>query len=149
VSLKIKNNIYYKIYTMSEQQQPQTITLNAKNSVEILTQYVEVAQKSGAFLLPESDILKRCKDVLLRGAQDAEINVPTARNLFVQAINKGQSKGAYTLDDASILHKVCQYVSQNLSELVEAAPAAASEPISDDLSSLSEPVPLRSGPKTV
>lgn len=135
-----------------QQQQPQVITLDNRNSVEILAQYIEVAQKAGAFLLPESDLLKRCRDVLLRGAEDPEVNVPTARNLFIQAVNKGQSKGAYSLEDASILHKVCQFVAQNLS--AEAAPSqqpqsAEASSSSDDLDSLSDPVPLRSGPKTV
>jgi len=135
-----------------QQQQPQVITLDDRNSVEILAQYIEVAQKAGAFLLPESDLLKRCRDVLLRGAEDPEVNVPTARNLFIQAVNKGQSKGAYSLEDASILHKVCQFVAQNLSAEApapSAAPVAATESSSDDLDSLSDPVPLRSGPKTV
>ena len=136
-----------------QQQQPQVITLDNRNSVEILAQYIEVAQKAGAFLLPESDLLKRCRDVLLRGAEDPEVNVPTARNLFIQAVNKGQSKGAYSLEDASILHKVCQFVAQNLSAeaaspVVESSQAASSSS-SDDLDSLSDPVPLRSGPKTV
>lgn len=133
------------------QQQPQVITLDNRNSVEILAQYIEVAQKAGAFLLPESDLLKRCRDVLLRGAEDPEVNVPTARNLFIQAVNKGQGKGAYSLEDASILHKVCQFVAQNLSSEaapVSEAPAQVSGS-SDDLDSLSDPVPLRSGPKTV
>lgn len=143
---------------MAEQQQPQpqVITLDSRNSVEILSQYIEVAQKAGAFLLPESDLLKRCRDVLLRGAEDPEVNVPTARNLFIQAVNKGQSRGAYSLEDASILHKVCQFVAQNLSAEAPAPaaqPAAAQESApqesSDDLNSLSDPVPLRSGPKTV
>lgn len=136
-----------------QQPQPQVITLDARNSVEILAQYIEVAQKAGAFLLPESDLLKRCRDVLLRGAEDPEVNVPTARNLFIQAVNKGQSRGAYSLEDASILHKVCQFVAQNLSAEAPAAPAAAAPAASseqtDDLNSLSDPVPLRSGPKTV
>lgn len=136
-----------------QQPQPQVITLDARNSVEILAQYIEVAQKAGAFLLPESDLLKRCRDVLLRGAEDTEVNVPTARNLFIQAVNKGQSRGAYSLEDASILHKVCQYVAQNLSveapQASQSAQPAAAESSSEDLNSLSDPVPLRSGPKTV
>lgn len=147
---------------MAEQQQPQVITLDNRNSVEILAQYIEVAQKAGAFLLPESDLLKRARDVLLRGAEDPEVNIPNARNLFIQAVNKGQSKGAYSLEDASILHKVCQFVSQNLSadapSASEAPEASASTPApasglasssADDLDSLSDPVPLRSGPRTV
>lgn len=139
-----------------QQQQPQVITLDNQNSVEILAQFIEVAQKAGAFLLPESDLLKRARDVLLRGAQDPEVNVPTARNLFIQAVNKGQSKGAYSLEDASVLHKVCQFVAQNLSAEAapvsqQAQPEAQSQPavVEDDLDSLSDPVPLRSGPRTV
>jgi hypothetical protein len=142
-----------------QQQQPQVITLDSRNSIEILAQYIEVAQKAGAFLLPESDLLKRCRDVLLRDVEDQEVNIPTARNLFIQAVNKGQSKGAYSLEDASILHKVCQFVAQNLSADAPATPAVpvASSQASlqeqdsdeDDLSTLSDPVPLRSGPKTV
>lgn len=135
------------------EQQPQVITLDNKNSVEILSQYVEVAQSKGAFQLPESDILKRCRDLLLKGVEDAEINVPTARNLFVQAIQKGQSKGCFSLDDAYILHRVCTFVSQNTdaptavpTQQVQAAPASDD----DSLSTLSDPVPLKSsGPRTV
>lgn len=138
---------------MSQQQQPQTITLDAKNSVDILAQYIDMAQKHERcpFSLPESDILKRCRDLLLRGVEDAEINVPTAKNLFVQAIMKGQSKGCYSLDDAFILHKVCTFVSANLEapvqpQQLQPAPAAND----DSLSSLSDPVPLKSsGPRTV
>ena len=131
----------------------QVITLDIKNSIEILCSFIEVAQKAGSFLLSESDILKRCKDVLTRNIQDPEINIPTARNLFIQAINKGQQKGAFTLDDASILHKVCQYVSQNLSveaPISQSTSQSTSSQIEDsDLHSLSDPVPLRSGPKVI
>ena len=94
--------------------QPQVITLNMTNSIELLSQYIEVAQKAGAFVLAESDLLKRCRDVLMRGAQDHEINTHTAKNLFIQAVNKGQSKGAYSLEEASVIHKICQFVLQNI-----------------------------------
>ena len=99
---------------MSEQ--PQVITLNNVNSIELLNQFIDHAQKSGTFALPEADILKRCRDVLLRGQIDSEIPAKAARNLFIQAVNKGQSKGCYTLDDASMLHKICQYVSSHLDD---------------------------------
>jgi hypothetical protein len=135
---------------MSESQ-PTTITLDSKNSIEILLTFVETAQKAGTFLLAESDILKRSKDVLLKGMQDDEINVPSARNLFIQAVNKGQSKGCYTLEDASILHKVCQYVSQNINTEASAPQQQQQQVQSsqDDLSSLSDPVPIRTGPLVV
>jgi hypothetical protein len=156
---------------MSQTQEPQVITLNDTNSIQILVQYVEVAQKSGAFVLAESDLLKRCRDVLLQGASDAEVTIPLARQLLVQAVTKGQAKGAYNLDDASILHKVCQYVGANLE--AQAAPqaqeqasqqqASQQQPVAsvkeaveeveddlDDLNSLSAPVPLKTPkPKVV
>jgi hypothetical protein len=137
--------------------QPQVITLNSHNSVQILLQFVEVAQKGGVYLLPESDLLKRCRDFLLAGAQDAELDGPKARNLLIQAINKGQSRGAYSLDDASVLYKVCQYIQQNLEAEVSQAPVQQQQVVvdktevesrEDDLSSLSDPVPLRA-PRTI
>lgn len=163
---------------MSQTQEPQVITLNDTNSIQILVQYVEVAQKSGAFVLAESDLLKRCRDVLLQGASDAEVTIPLARQLLVQAVTKGQAKGAYNLDDASILHKVCQYVGANLeAQATSQAPsqeqasqqqasqqqasqqqevASVREEVEeveddlDDLNSLSAPVPLKTPkPKVV
>jgi hypothetical protein len=143
--------------------QPKVITLNMTNSIELLSQYIEVAQKAGTFLLAESDLLKRCRDVLMHGAQDHEINTHTAKNLFIQAVNKGQSKGAYTLEDASIIHKICQFVLQNIKEDVVFSNAHTqqqrenvvqtgvneSDDLSDDLDSLSDPVPLRSVPRVI
>ena len=138
---------------MSEQSAPQTITLDTQNSVQILLQYVEIGQKNGAFLLPESDILKRCKDVLVGGASDPEISVQQARQLLIQGCVKSQSKGCYTLDDASIVHKVCQYLSANLEASVQTPHVSVSTVSSvedEDLSSLSAPVPLRTpGPRVV
>ena len=96
--------------------QPQIINLNDQNSIQILMQYIEVAQKAGAFLLQEADILKRCKDVLFSNAQDKEISIIQAKQLFVQAVMKGQAHGAYTLDDASMLNKICQYINASLAE---------------------------------
>ena len=138
---------------MAEQKsEPTVITLDHKNSVEILSSYIELAQKAGCFQLPESDILKRCRDLLLKGVEDAEINVPTAKNLFVQGIQKGQSKGCFSLDDAYILHRVCTFVAQNLDQVPAAIPTqqVQAAPVNDDLSTLSDPVPLKSsGPRTV
>lgn len=158
---------------MSEQ--PQVITLNNVNSIELLNQFIDHAQKSGTFALPEADILKRCRDVLLRGVSDPEIPAKSARNLFIQAVNKGQSKGCYSLDDASMLHKICQYVSAHLDDPlpeVQQAPAPVQVPVPqeqqaqqapahhqsnpniselNDLDELSAPIPLRSsgGPRVI
>lgn len=149
-------------------EQPQIINLNDQNSIQILIQYIEVAQKAGTFLLQEAEILKRCKDVLFSNAQDNDISVIQAKQLFVQAVVKGQSHGAYTLDDASMLNKVCQFINNSLSN--ESQPLQQVQQESqvqqvqqvqqeshvqqesqvqeiqdddDDMSSLSAPVPLR------
>lgn len=151
---------------MSEQ--PQVITLDNSNSVQIILKFVDVAQKNGAFLLSEADILKRCRDVLLSNSYDPEITVVQAKQLIVQAIIKGQSKGCFTLDDASILHKVCQYINTTLTTPQPTSvptpvptsaptPAPAPTPVQqiqeiddDDMSMLSAPVPLRtSRPRVV
>ena len=92
----------------------QSITLDEENSVEILFQFIEIAQKSGSFLLPESQILKRCKDVLILKASDPEISVTQAKELFLQAIVKGQSRGVYSLDQSALLHNVCIFVNNSL-----------------------------------
>ena len=140
--------------------EPQVITLNETNSIQIVLQYIEVAQKAGAFLLVEADILKRCKDVCFTKTKDPEINLGQAKQLLIQAINKGQSKGCYTLEDASMLYQVCQFVSSNLTsdpqtqpqpqpqiqeqESQESQESQEFKIPDDDLSSLSDPVPLRS-----
>ena len=156
-----------------QQEQPQIITLDDSNSVQILLQYVEVAQKAGTFILSEAEILKRCKDVLISNLNDSEINTVQAKQLIIQAIIKGQAKGAFTLDDASILHKVCQFVSTTLTPQVQPQPVQPQQvqpsqqqpqvqpsqqqpqvqpqvSEEDDLSSLSDPVPLKtSRPRVV
>ncbi len=170
--ININNNNNNKM-TDNSNPQPQVITLNMTNSIELLSQYIEVAQKAGTFILSESDILKRCRDVLMRGTQDHEINTHTAKNLFIQAVTKGQSKGAYSLEEASVIHKICQFVTQNIKdevifphahtqqpkqqqpqqepqqESVQKTQLDESDDLSDDLESLSDPVPLRSGPRVI
>ena len=135
--------------------QETVITLDNRNTALILLQYVEVAQKSGVFLLSESELLKRCKDFLVSGTQDSEItNTKLARQLLVQAVNKGQAKGAYTLDDAALLHKVCTFVLANLETDLHSLPPVEQAQVQgqvqgevqgqeSDLSELHAPVPLR------
>ena len=135
----------------STTQQPQVITLDLNNSVQILVQFVEQAQKVGTFVLQESDILKRCKDLLINNVVDPELTVPNARQILIQAINKGQLKGAYSLDDASILFKISQYINANLTATATPTPTPEQlqQQADDDLSYLSSPVPLRTTPLTI
>ena len=144
---------------MSKVEDPTVITLNDKNTVEILSKYVEVAQQKGAYLIQEAEVLKRACDVLLYNIVDKEININMAKQLLIQGVVKGQTHGAYSLNDASLLHKVIMFVSTSLQPQPEpqpepqpqvAQPAASKpEPQEDeyDLSDLAEPIPLK--PKEV
>ena len=82
-------------------EQPTVITLNNTNSIQILVQYIELAQQKGAFDLNEAELLKRSSDVLLNNANDTELNQINATQLLIQGIHKGQKSGAYRLNDAS------------------------------------------------
>lgn len=149
--------------TNNEQQQPTVITLDKNSSINIFIQYIEIAQKAGAYELKEAEILKRSTDVLINNVIDPEINENMAINLLIQGINKGQKHGgAFTLNDAALLHKVIQFLinssqPQPPSQQVTSESSSDNKPEAtleseqeqevdsgeDDLASLSEPVPLR------
>ncbi len=134
------------------------ITLDSKNSIQILIHYVEVAHKNGVFILAESDLLKRCKDVLLTGASDPEVNETVAKQILIQAVHKGQTKGSYTLEEASTLHKVVNWLSgKGVTETVqvhqteneinsgvkrEETVEQTEDEDDEDLDMLSDPVPI-------
>jgi hypothetical protein len=148
----------------SEQQEPTVITLDNTNSVQILAQYIEVAQQKGAYLLNEAEILKRAMDVLINNVPDKEISEDLAKQLLIQGINKGQRHGAYTLNDAALLSKVVTFVSSSLQQGPQGPQGPQVSPetttttadqeqhqqhiyTEDDLSDLAEPIPLK--PKEV
>lgn len=140
--------------------QEQTLTLDATNTVQILVQFVELAQQKGAFLLQEAEALKRAMDVLVLKAEDKDVNEVLAKQLLIQGVQKGQRHGAYTIHDAALLSKVVQFVIESLpkEQSSESAPTPEtsvtevpelpeSSKSSDDLSDLAEPIPLK--PKEV
>lgn len=139
----------------TEQQEPTVITLDNTNSIQILAQYIEVAQQKGAYLLNEAEILKRAMDVLINNVPDKEIDSSMAKQLMIQGVNKGQKHGAYTLNDAALLSKVVMFVASSLQEQQGQQPSgevrntesSSSKPSEDDLSDLAEPIPLK--PKEV
>jgi len=105
---------------MSEdQQQPTVITLDNNNSVQILCQYIEIAQNKGAFQLAEAEILKRAIDVAVNNVPDQEIDQIKARQILIQGIVRGQGSGSYTLNDASLLHKVVMFVDNSIKATLE------------------------------
>jgi hypothetical protein len=130
---------------------PTVITLDNQNSVQILAQYVELAQQKGAFLLNEAELLKRAMDVLVNNVPDQELNDVNSKQLLIQGVNKGQRHGSYTLNDAALLSKVVQFVASNTQSPQQVqSPQEVEQAVvedSDDLSDLAEPIPLK--PKEV
>ncbi len=118
-----------------------------ESALQLLCQYVELAQGKGAYLLHEADLLKRAVDVIQQKKEDKEIDVGTATNLLIQAVNKGQRHGSYTLADASLLHRVVLFFQNpQRPEVVDVKKVVQNErPEKKDeevLHELSEPVPL-------
>ena len=144
-------------------QEPTVLTLDNKNSVQILSQYVELAQQKGAYLLNEAELLKRGIDVLANNVPDQEINQQLAIKLLIQGVVQGQKHGCYTLNDASLLNKVVQYVSSSyqLNTVPPPTETQSETPNNetdtedildedvdeDDLTGLADPIPLK--PKEV
>jgi hypothetical protein len=139
------------------QASPQTIVLDETNTVQLLVQYIDLAQQKGSYLLSEAELLKRASDVLLIGATDSEVSPQTAKTLLVQGVHKAQRHGAYNLNDAALLSKVVTFVTSQTSEVQNAPPTVVEQPMaaplsvhqfeSDDLADLAEPIPLK--PKEV
>jgi predicted protein tyrosine phosphatase len=128
------------------------IQLDSANSVQLLCQFVEMAQQKGAFLLQEAEVLKRAVDVASNNASDKDIDRNNALNLLIQGVQKGQRHGAYTLADAAAVHKVVQFISSqneqapSVSQVEQPSNVTKSvqkKPSDDDLSELSQPVPLK------
>ncbi len=146
---------------MTTPQEPTVITLNNKNSLQILSKYIEVTQSKGVFLLEESNVLKRCFDVLIHGVEDRELSQDKAKELLFQGIYRGQGHGDYSVNDSALLYNVIEYLKKNVE--VQEQPTQSVQPtqtvplvgdgniISDeadneddfDLSELSQPVPLK------
>jgi hypothetical protein len=108
------------------------------DNIKLLLQSIDIAQRHGAYLLSECEVLKKCRDSLTGSSQ--EVDTPQAKQLLIQAVVKGQAKGAYTLDEAAAIHAACAYILEDLNK-------PPTNPISSTpdsgLSELSAPVPLK------
>lgn len=132
------------------------LNLDLPKSFQFLAQYVETAQQKGAYVLQEAELLKRAVDVVLNNVEDKDVDKNLGVNLLVQGVQKGQRHGAYSLADAALLHKVIMFL-VNQSQpgqqsqqaqvqqptQVPVQEASSEESDNNDLSELSQPVPLR------
>lgn len=118
------------------------LNLDLNKCLNILSQYVESAQQKGAYALQEAEVLKRAIDVVINNAEDKEVDKNAGVNLLVQGVQKGQRHGAYSLADASLLHKVIVFLVEQSQQAQQSSSEKTSEE-TNDLSELSQPVPLR------
>ena len=117
----------------------QQVQLTVNNAEKVLIQFVNVAQKHGVFELSEAEALLRSSNVV-GGESDADINKYQARQNLINGVIKGQKGGAFELRDAASLNTVVNFLITETRKELE-APVA---PTSEDLSELSESVPLKS-----
>jgi len=77
--------------------------------ISMLLKYTELANSKGCFILSESEVLKRSKDVVLDGKEDKDIPYGDAVKFLIQGVVNGQSKGIYSLDESSEIYKACEF----------------------------------------
>lgn len=122
----------------------QQVQLTVPNAEKVLIQFVNVAQKHGVFDLSEAEALLRSINVV-GGESDADINKYQARQNLINGVIKGQKGGAYELRDAASLNTVVNFlISETRKELEAPVAASTGANRTDDLSELSESVPLKS-----
>lgn len=119
--------------------------LNHKNSIQILIKYTELSQKNGTFLLQEADALKKAVDALNKQQETLDV---ASVNLLIQALQKGQTHGDYTLTDASLIYSAIVFLQKTpmptpavvrQEELDKVVQEAGPEPEFD----LAAPIPLK------
>lgn len=92
-------------------------TINKENSIKLLTQYIDLAQQKGAFLLQEASVLKKAVDFFNPDVkkkpsfgevgQDPEI---IAITLLLRGVQRGQAHGnAYNLADAAMIWDITEF----------------------------------------
>jgi hypothetical protein len=98
----------------------QTITLNLENSIKLLVEYINLAQKNGAYSLQEADTLERGVG-LLKG-EPSKSDLENGLNCLIGGVVKGQKHGSYSLSDASILYNIIVFLTSPASKTEVSTP---------------------------
>lgn len=124
-----------------DQTQPQIVQLSKDNVLQLLYFYVDKAQSNGAFKdFEEAHQLKVSGAVCVEKQTVQGLSFEQALNNLVKAVHKGQEygKGTFNLNDASNIFQILLFIQQNKDQLHSQELKINSQ----DLSELSEPVPL-------
>lgn len=90
-----------------------TTTLTRENTANVLIAMVKAGQKTGAFLLQETVLLKKACDYFIKDQKPDMGENPeiTAVNLLLQACQKinGSPNNPFTLEDASLIYEIFEF----------------------------------------
>ncbi len=105
--------------------EPVNTSLDYEKSVKILITYVEKAQANGGcFDFQEASTLRKAIQFFRFPNSKQEITEQQAESLLVNGVVRGQSRGAYTLDEASVLYEIITYVVKRRREQLTLASSA-------------------------
>ena len=118
-----------------QQQQQQTIPkeLSQDEALKVLVGALNVAQKKGKFSFDEAEIMSKAIRIF-QIAKDGETlpEIPTtlsqedAINILIGAINTAQQRGAYSIDNASIMARAVRTFTQVQTQEPVPAPTSTS-----------------------
>ncbi len=98
--------------------QQTTIDLNQRNCLGLLCEFLEQAQRRGAFYLPEaatlSEAVLKLNEIKDTPFESSDSSTVKALQVSEKGIHIAQSKGAFTLQDASVLNHVLLWISANI-----------------------------------
>lgn len=100
---------------------PQQVNIDRSNMFILVAQFLELVQQRGKYSFAEAFNLKNALDDVIGNTEKAEL---TSRDLMLQGLKLGQERGAFTLQDASNIHKLLEFIehennanSQSLKEI--------------------------------
>jgi hypothetical protein len=103
---------------------PQQIELNAENVVTLLKSYVNKGyQEAKIFTFEEGALLHKTFRFLQGLEEDAVMDIKTSYATIFRALEVSNINKAFTLDDASVIHKVVGWVKTNVLKIAEPAVA--------------------------
>lgn len=131
--------------------------LTLESSITFIIKFVEVAQKNGSYILSEADTLQKAVQVCSQYLSKPEVTQDfiNSLNLLINGIVNGQSKGSYSLAEASLLYNIVMFFQKTFNtEVSTQEPAVATEEPKqhqslsmvkeeeEELYGLSDPVPI-------
>lgn len=91
-----------------------SIDLNENNCIDLLKRYIDIGYKTGMVSIKEGAMLHKYFRILKGTDKDDEITNDEMFQIIFKALNLFNSKGAFNLDDASVIDTVMNYIQKNM-----------------------------------